>query len=277
MARTKQTAKRVETAKAPKKTLAVKAPAKTAPAEKPVVRKPHRFHPGTVARREIVKLQKSTKLLFTKAGSARLIREIAQEYKSDLRFQETALLIIQEAAEVFLTDCHAKGHAIDIYAERETLSAGAFRLAMALDPARVHMVPAKPAVAPITRTEIAREEVVQHMRRGHGMGNQDATPVERVKRAKTTKSAAKPKKQKKEKKSKTQAADVAAVAADAVPEEVPVEDAIAAAAVETPSVGVEEEVVVADAEMPAVEEEEIAPAAAPALHDAQPMEVSASA
>jgi hypothetical protein len=51
------------------------------------VKKPHRFRPGTVALREIRKFQKSTELLIRKLPFQRLVREIAQEYKSDLRFQ----------------------------------------------------------------------------------------------------------------------------------------------------------------------------------------------
>jgi histone H3 len=282
MARTKQTAKKVESTKTPRKELATKGLLKSPSSKKaPGVtgtRKPHRYHPGTVALREIKKIQKSTELQLTKLGTQRLIREIAQECKPDLRFQQTALLIIQEAAEMFATDCHAKGHAIDIFAERETLSAGAMRLAMALDPAKLNLIPEKPAVAPITRTEIAREEIVQHMRRGHGVGRHNATPVERVKHKKTLPKIVKKRKQlaatKKTKKSDT-------VAPEAAPEpeveaSARVEAEVAAAApAEAVTVAEEEELV----EEPLVpEEEEEAPAAAPAaLHDTQPMEVSASA
>ena len=46
----------------------------------------HRFRPGTVALREIRKFQKSTELLIKKLPVQRLVREIATEYKSDLRF-----------------------------------------------------------------------------------------------------------------------------------------------------------------------------------------------
>ena len=54
MARTKQTARKQTGAKAPRKALANKAARKTAPADG-VVKKPHRFRPGTVALREIRK------------------------------------------------------------------------------------------------------------------------------------------------------------------------------------------------------------------------------
>ena len=50
-------------------------------------RKKHRYRPGTVALREIRRYQKSTDLLIRRLPFQRLVREIAQEYKSDLRFQ----------------------------------------------------------------------------------------------------------------------------------------------------------------------------------------------
>ena len=42
---------------------------------------------GTVALREIRKYQKSTELLIRKLPFQRLVREIAQDFKTDLRFQ----------------------------------------------------------------------------------------------------------------------------------------------------------------------------------------------
>ena len=54
---------------------------------------------GTVALREIRKYQKSTELLIRKLPFQRLVREIAQDFKTDLRFQSTAVLALQEAAE----------------------------------------------------------------------------------------------------------------------------------------------------------------------------------
>ena len=90
MARTKQTARKATGAKAPRKQLANKAARKTTAVnnhDQGGIKKPHRFRPGTVALREIRKFQKSTELLIRKLPFQRLVREIAQEYKSDLRFQ----------------------------------------------------------------------------------------------------------------------------------------------------------------------------------------------
>merc|ERR1712098_313835 len=47
--------------------------------------KPHRYRPGTVALREIRRYQKSTELLIRKLPFQRLVREIAQDFKTDLR------------------------------------------------------------------------------------------------------------------------------------------------------------------------------------------------
>ena len=51
---------------------------------------------------EIRRYQKTTKLLIRKLPFQRLIREIAQECKSNLRFQSSAIMALQEAAESFL-------------------------------------------------------------------------------------------------------------------------------------------------------------------------------
>ena len=63
------------------------------------VRKSRRYRPGTVALREIRKYQKSTELLIRKLHFLRLLKEIAQGHKPDLRFQSTAVLALQEAVE----------------------------------------------------------------------------------------------------------------------------------------------------------------------------------
>ena len=62
------------------------------------VKRAHRWRPGTVALREIRKYQKSTELLIRKLSFQRLVREIAQDFKTDLRFQSSAVLALQEAA-----------------------------------------------------------------------------------------------------------------------------------------------------------------------------------
>jgi len=66
------------------------------------VKKPFRYRPGTVALREIRHQQKSTNLCIKRLPFSRLVREIAQDFKNDLRFQDNAILALQEASEAYL-------------------------------------------------------------------------------------------------------------------------------------------------------------------------------
>ena len=50
---------------------------------------------------EIRRYQKSTELLLRKLPFQRLVREIAQDFKSDLRFQSSAVAALQEASEAY--------------------------------------------------------------------------------------------------------------------------------------------------------------------------------
>ena len=94
MARTKQTARKSTDGKGPRKQLATRAARKSALATG--VKKPHQAH------REIRRYQKSTELLIRKLPFQLLVREIAQDFKTDLRFQSSAVLALQEASEPFL-------------------------------------------------------------------------------------------------------------------------------------------------------------------------------
>jgi len=85
------------------------------------IKKPHRFRPGTVALREIRKYQKTTDLLIRKLPFQRLIREYAQEYKADLRFQSTAILALQEASEAYMVSLFEDTNLCAIHARRVTI------------------------------------------------------------------------------------------------------------------------------------------------------------
>ncbi|KAF7298530.1 Histone 3 [Mycena indigotica] len=151
MARTKQTARKSTGGKAPRKQLATKAARKTAPVSPSLstpittrpflinavgrrssphshaagptggVKKPHRFRPGTVALREIRRYQKSTELLIRKLPFQRLVREIAQDFKTDLRFQSSAVMALQEAAEAYLVSLFEDTNLAAIHAKRVTI------------------------------------------------------------------------------------------------------------------------------------------------------------
>ncbi|XP_040062439.2 histone H3-like [Ixodes scapularis] len=120
MARTKQTARKSTGGKAPRKQLATKAARKSAPATGGV-RKPHRYRPGTVALREIRRYQKSTELLIRKLPFQRLVREIAQDFKTDLRFQSSAVMALQEASEAYLVGLFEDTNLCAIHAKRVTI------------------------------------------------------------------------------------------------------------------------------------------------------------
>ncbi|KAF8715297.1 hypothetical protein AX14_012638 [Amanita brunnescens Koide BX004] len=121
MARTKQTARKSTGGKAPRKQLAAKSQARKTAAAAGGVKKPHRFRPGTVALREIRRYQKSTELLIRKLPFQRLVREIAQDFKTDLRFQSSAVMALQEAAEAYLVSLFEDTNLAAIHAKRVTI------------------------------------------------------------------------------------------------------------------------------------------------------------
>jgi len=120
MARTKQTARKSTGGRAPPVVLALKAARKSAPNGAPAKR-PHRYRPGTVALREIRKYQKSTDLLIRKLPFFRLVKEVAQDFRSDLRFQSHAIMALQEAAEAYLVSLFEDTNLCAIHARRVTI------------------------------------------------------------------------------------------------------------------------------------------------------------
>ena len=128
MARTKQTARKSAGGKLSHKKLPCKAARKYAPSAGGV-KKPHRYRPGTVALREIRRYQKSTELLIRKVPFQRLVREIAQDFKTDLRFQSTAILALQEASEAYLVGLFEDTNLCAIHAKRVTIQPKDMQLA----------------------------------------------------------------------------------------------------------------------------------------------------
>ncbi|KAJ7668344.1 histone-fold-containing protein [Mycena rosella] len=139
MARIKQTARKSSGGKAPRIVSAPNAPRtqlarkipgggyrtqlayKAANSYPHMVKKTHRFRPGTVALREIRRYQKTTETLIRRLPFQRLVREIAQDFKSNLRFQSTALEALQEAAESFIVGLFEDCQAAAIHAKRVTI------------------------------------------------------------------------------------------------------------------------------------------------------------
>ena len=83
--------------------------------------KPHRYRAGTVALCDIRHFQKSTALLICKLPFQRLVREIAQDFKTDLWFQSAAILCLQEAAEAYLVGLFEDTNLCAIHARRVTI------------------------------------------------------------------------------------------------------------------------------------------------------------
>ena len=141
MARTKKTARK-KTGKTPRQNLVPKAPCKTlsqeqarknaakaaAAAQKNLgnlqtggLKRPMRYRPGTVALREIRRYQRSTELLIRKLPFSRLVREIAQDFKTELRFEPQAVGALQEAAKAYLVGLFEDTNLCAIHAKRVTI------------------------------------------------------------------------------------------------------------------------------------------------------------
>lgn len=65
--------------------------------------------------------QKSTELLMRKMPFQRLVREVAQNFRADLRFQSSAILALQEATEAYLTGLFEDTNLCAIHAKRITI------------------------------------------------------------------------------------------------------------------------------------------------------------
>jgi len=120
MARTKQSARKSTGGKAPRKQLATKAARREAPACGGQKKK-RRWRPGIVALREIRRFQKSTELLIRKLPFQRLVREIAYDFNTELRFQSSAICALQEASEAYLVGLFEDTNLCAIHAKRVTI------------------------------------------------------------------------------------------------------------------------------------------------------------
>jgi histone H3 len=85
------------------------------------IKKPYGYRPGTVALHEICKYKKSTEHLIHKAPFQRLVREITQSHKGDLRFQSSALGASQEASEAYLVGIFEDSSLCAIHGKRVTV------------------------------------------------------------------------------------------------------------------------------------------------------------
>ncbi|KAM7311209.1 histone H3-like [Ixodes scapularis] len=79
------------------------------------------YPPGTVALLEICRYQKLTELLIRKLPFPRLVLEIVQDFKTDLRFQSSAVMALQEASEAYLVSLFKDTNLCAIHAKRVTI------------------------------------------------------------------------------------------------------------------------------------------------------------
>ena len=126
MARIKQAGRKLTGGKSPRKQLAsIKARKYVSGSSKcpPLygVKRPHRYVPGCIPLRPIRPYQKSTELLISKLPFQRLVREIASKYKSDIRFQPSALEALQEMSEAYLISLFQDTNLCCFHAKRVTI------------------------------------------------------------------------------------------------------------------------------------------------------------
>ena len=109
MARTKASAKKSAGGKSPKAKKVSKKSGK------------RKYKPGTVALREIRKIQKSGALLIKKAPFQRAVRSAFASMKTGARFKPSALAAVQEAAEAYATSTLEGAVMLQLHRKRKTL------------------------------------------------------------------------------------------------------------------------------------------------------------
>ena len=130
MARTKTTARKSAAGiKKPRKQIRAKSARKTLEKSTGGIKRPHRYRPGTVALREIRRYQKSTDLLLRKLPFQRIVKNISQDMRADVRFQSSAMAALQEAAEAYLVSLFEDTNLCAIHARRVTIMVRDMQLA----------------------------------------------------------------------------------------------------------------------------------------------------
>lgn len=80
-----------------------------------------RYRPGTKALRDIRRYQKSTETLIRKLPFQRLVRTIARDFHSDLRFQQKAIEALQQASEAYIVGLFEDTNLLAIHGKRVTI------------------------------------------------------------------------------------------------------------------------------------------------------------
>ena len=97
------------------------------------LKKQRRYKPGTVALREIRKMQRSTDLLMAKRPFQRLVRQVIREMAPagiDMRIERKALQALQEASEAYLVEVLQATNKAALHRRRVTIAPLDVRFAM---------------------------------------------------------------------------------------------------------------------------------------------------
>ena len=84
-------------------------------------KKKFRFHPGTVALREIKKYQKQIIPITAKLPFVRRVRAVIKELDPDFRLRDSSIEAMREATEGFITDVLSDSNLCAIHAKRTTV------------------------------------------------------------------------------------------------------------------------------------------------------------
>lgn len=116
----KQGSKRTSSGKTPRKSVADGSVSKKK-VNTGEIKKPHRWHAGTVALREIRRYQKSSETLLRRTPFIRLVRHLASDMQDDLRFQGSALAALHLALEQELIKNFEGTQSMAVHAKRVTI------------------------------------------------------------------------------------------------------------------------------------------------------------
>lgn len=119
MANTRQTTRKFSAGKFPRKQLTTKA------ARKPAhsigsVKKPYRYRPVDMALRDLHRYKKSKELLIHMKPFHHLVHDIAQDLKTEFRFQSAAISVLQESSEAYLVELFEATN-LRIHAKHDTI------------------------------------------------------------------------------------------------------------------------------------------------------------
>ena len=90
----------------------------------------HRFQPSQTALRMIHRVAYPTKeLVIRKLPFQRLVRELALQFRPSVRFQSTAILVLHQVAEAYLTDLFCEANICATLARRTLVHARDLQLA----------------------------------------------------------------------------------------------------------------------------------------------------